>query len=110
MSQPLVYTQGKRLALAAAATSAHWIGEDVFFALGDGAVRVIGAEDKKFELRDGAILSASARLSDKALLTGGDDGRIKSVNAAGDVSTLFENRKWIDHLLVSDASGIVVAG
>jgi WD40 repeat protein len=105
-----VYAQGKRLALAAGATSAHWIGEDAFFALSDGAVRVIGAESKRFELHDGAILCAAAKLSDKILLTGGDDGRVKSINRDGEISTLFENRKWIDHLAASDARGIIVAG
>jgi WD40 repeat protein len=109
-TEALVYRQGQRLALAAGATSAHWIGEDVFFALSDGAVHVIGDGDKRFEVHDGAILSAAPRLSDRFLFTGGDDGRIKSVNAAGEISTLFENRKWIDHLLVSEASGIIVAG
>lgn len=110
MSDALVYSQGKRLALAEPASAAHWIGENAFFALGDGAVRVIGAEDRKFEIHDGAILSAAAKGADKILLTGGDDGRIKSVNAEGEITTLYENRKWIDHLIASDASGVIVAG
>ena len=80
----------------------------MFFALGDGAVRVAGEDDKRFEAHDGAILSATQ--SGKTLITGGDDGRIKSINASGEITTLFENRKWIDHLAASDASGIVVAG
>ena len=34
-----VYENGRRLALGASATSAHWIGETALFALGDGSIR-----------------------------------------------------------------------
>ncbi len=106
-----VYTHGKRLALGAAATAVHWIGEEALFALGDGVVLAASrdGEARRIAAHDGAILSATMHPDGKRLLTGGDDGRVKAVSPAGEIHTLAELRKWIDHLVASPISGVIVA-
>jgi WD40 repeat protein len=107
-----VYTNGRRLALGASATAAHWIGDEVLFALGDGAVLVAPreGETRRVQAHDGAILSAALHPDGKHLVTGGDDGRLNVVAPSGETQTLAELRKWIDHIVASPASGVIVAG
>ncbi|MGE0597755.1 MAG: WD40 repeat domain-containing protein [Hyphomonadaceae bacterium] len=106
-----VYTNGKRLALGAGATSVHWAGGEALFALGDGAVLAAGAETRRIPAHDGAILSAAPHPDGARLVTGGDDGVLKLVSPAGDVETLASlGGKWVDHLTASAVSKIIVAG
>lgn len=106
-----VYTNGRRLALGASATGAHWIGNEALFALGDGAVVAAPREGevRRIVAHDGAILSTALHPGGKALLTGGDDGRLNVVSPSGDVQTLAELRKWVNHVVASSASGVAVA-
>lgn len=108
----LVSTHGHRLALGASATSAHWIGESALFALGDGAVAILDADGpmKRIASHEGAILSACLHPSGDRLVTGGDDGCIKTINASGSVETVAAHTKWIDHLAASADSKLIVAG
>ncbi|MFN3465071.1 MAG: WD40 repeat domain-containing protein, partial [Terricaulis sp.] len=46
----------------------------------------------------------------KRLVTGGDDGAIKAISPDGEVITLGDVRKWVDHLVSNPASGVIVAG
>jgi len=107
-----VYQTGRRLALGASATSAHWIGDDALFALGDGAVLVTPREGeiRRIEAHDGVILSSALHPDGSRLLTGGDDGRLKAVSASGEIETIAELRKWVDHVVANPASNIIVAG
>ena len=107
-----VYQSGRRLALGASATSAHWFGDEAWFALGDGAVLAAAREGevRRIAAHDGAILCAAAHPDGRRLLTGGDDGRLALIAADGAVETLAELRKWVDHLVASPASGAIVAG
>jgi len=107
-----VYTNGRRLALGASATAAHWIGDEAWFALGDGAVMAAPreGETRRITAHDGAILSAAVHPDGKRLLTGGDDGRLSAVSPGGEVQTLAELRRWIDHVVASAVSGVIVAG
>ncbi len=107
-----VYTNGRRLALGASATAAHWIGDEALFSLGDGAVAVASreTETRRISAHDGAILSAAFHPDGKRLLTGGDDGRLNAVSSDGEIETLAELRKWVDHIVTSPASGVIVAG
>jgi WD40 repeat protein len=107
-----VYTNGRRLALGASATAAHWIGDEALFALGDGAVIAAPreGETRRMAVHDGAILSSALHPDGKRLLTGGDDGRLNVVAPSGEKQTLAELRKWVDHIAASPASGVIVAG
>lgn len=107
-----VYQNGRRLALGAAATSARWIGNECFFALGDGAVLAAPrqGDTRRISAHDGAILSATLHPDGARLVTGGDDGRVNFVAPDGGVQTIAELRKWVDHLVASAASNVIVAG
>lgn len=102
-----VYTNGQRLALGAGATSAHWVGDEALFALADGRV---WRPDGKVQAHEGAILSAALHPDGKRLVTGGDDGRLNTVSPSGEVQTLAELRKWIDHVITTPVTGIIAAG
>jgi WD40 repeat protein len=107
-----VYTDGRRLALGASVTAAHWVGDEAMFALGDGAVLAAPreGETRRIEAHDGAILSAALHPDGKRLLTGGDDGRLNAIAHSGELQTIAELRKWIDHVVASPSSGVIVAG
>jgi WD40 repeat protein len=103
---------GRRLALGAAATSAHWIGGQAMFALGDGAVlsAPFEGESKRIEAHDGAVLSAALHPDRARIVTGGDDGKLKAVSPAGDVTEIAVLRKWVDHVVTHAALNLIVAG
>lgn len=108
-----VYENGRRLALGASATSAHWIGESALFALGDGSIRTAAREGDvaHVPLHDGAILAACIHPDGKRLLTAGDDGALRATAEGGASETLLQTRgKWIDHLVANAVSGVIVAG
>lgn len=107
-----VYTDGKRLALGAAATSVHFVGATALFGLGDGAVLNAPREDAphRFQIHDGAILCSALHPDRQRLLTGGDDGALKITSLEGARATLIEGGKWIDHVAASATSGVIVAG
>ena len=108
-----VYSSGKRLALGAAATSVQVTGGEALFALGDGNVLIATREDtpKRVAAHNGAILCAALHPDRRRIITGGDDGALKLVSPAGDIETLAElGGRWIDHVVASAASNIIVAG
>lgn len=107
-----VYENGRRLAIGAGATSVHWIGGEALFTLSDGAVFVAAHEGdtRRIAAHDGVILSAAPHPDGTRIVTGGDDGAIKSVSPDGASTTIAEVRKWVDHLVSSPASGVIVAG
>lgn len=106
-----VYTNGRRLALGASATSVHWIGEEAVFALGDGALFAAGREGatRRMQIHDGVILCATLHPDRQRLITGGDDGKVCVTGAAGEPSLLAELRKWVNHVAASAASGVIAA-
>lgn len=107
-----VYENGRRLAIGAGATSVHWIGGEALFTLSDGTVFTAGrdGDTRRIATHGGVILSAALHPDGKRLITGGDDGAIKAVSPSGEIATLGEVRKWVDHLASNAASGVVVAG
>lgn len=110
-----IYTSGRRLALGASTTAIRWIGPTALFALGDGAVVAASGSDgaglAKIKAHEGAVLAACAHPDGRRLVTAGDDGRICLLDAGGLVEEMFAARgKWIDHIVASPASGVIVAG
>ncbi len=106
-----VYTNGRRLALGASVTASFCVGEEALFALGDGSVFIAPreGETRRIGAHHGAILSAARHPDGKRIITGGDDGHLKTVAPDGAVETLTELSRWIDHVVASDASGVIVA-
>ena len=107
-----VYTNGRRLALGASATAAHWIGDECYFALGDGSVRIFdGYNDIVAQAHSGAVLCATVDPQGVGLLTGGDDGCICLTDGSGafDVIENLQSNKWINHIAASPVSGVIVA-
>jgi WD40 repeat protein len=106
-----VHNNGRRLALGASATAAHWIGDRAFIALGGGSVVILApGRETRIVAHAGAILSACIHPLGDRLVTGGDDGRICLIGANEVIETLVEHRKWIDHLVASPESKLIVAG
>ena len=93
-----VYLSGRRLALGAAATSAHWIGEEAAFTMGDGGVLFAAREGeaRRVEVHEGAILSAALHPDGKRIVSGGDDGSVRTTAADGVTESVAELGKWVD--------------
>jgi WD40 repeat protein len=87
---------------------AAFLGQTAVYALGDGTVRrASGPAAEETRVHAGAILAATPSLDGKTLITGGDDGLVAAVDAAGTVTRIAERpRKWIDHVAAGPA-GIV---
>jgi WD40 repeat protein len=107
-----VYETGRRLALGAGATSVHWIGDEALFALSDGQVLIAPrtGDTRRIDAHDGVILSAALHPDGKRIVTGGDDGRLKTIAPGGEVQTLAELRRWVDHVVTNAATNLIVAG
>ncbi|HRO04553.1 MAG TPA: hypothetical protein PLS69_13200, partial [Terricaulis sp.] len=106
-----VYNNGRRLELGASATSVHWIGDEAFFALGDGSVFSAAREGdtRRIAVHDGAILCAALHPDRQRLVTGGDDGKLSLIAPDGAVAPLAQLRKWVNHLVTSPVSGVIAA-
>ena len=106
-----VYTDGERLALGAGATSVHWIEGRPVFTLGDGSVIAPGdGVSSRIKAHDGAILCAAPDPGGHRIVTGGDDGQLLAIDPKGAFERLGAYPgKWIDHVVASPASGLVVA-
>lgn len=110
---PLVDRYGRHVMLDAEPTALLWLGTMACVALGDGSVRWIadGAEAQAVPVHAGAILSACCDPGGNGVVTGGDDGRVCRVSPDGEIAEYgrFE-RRWVEHLVASPASGLIVAG
>src|SRR3954470_12963371 len=79
-------------------------GQIVGFALGDGTVRLVKLADLSAWLsvtvHDGAILDMAVDVAGDGFVTGGDDGALRRVSAAGAASDLasFGAMKWVEHV------------
>lgn len=104
-------TNHRKLTLGSFVVEAAFLGEVAALALGDGSVGLIkGAESGKVRVHSGAILSAVPMRDGKALLTGGDDGRVALVDPSGAVAMVAEHKgKWIDHVAAGPAGAIAYA-
>ena len=104
------------LATGAHVTAAHWLGDVLALALGDGTVRLvrgIAGEPLVGETvaahPDGAILVAAG--DRRRIVTGGDDGRVVSVLADGRAEPIAQaaNGGWIDALALHPDGGVAYA-
>jgi WD40 repeat protein len=100
----------EQFALGAFVVEATFLGGAAVFALGDGTVRRLeGAEPASTPVHRGAILS-TAVTADGRLVTGGDDGLVARVDAAGRVERLAERpKKWVDHVAAGPGDAVAFA-
>lgn len=81
------------------------------FSVGDGVLRLVGAKAEVMEVKthDGACL-ALALAPNGGFLSGGDDGRLVLIDAAGmPVERAKAKGKWIEHISVGDTGLIAYA-
>jgi WD40 repeat protein len=92
----------KPVAIGAAVTSAHFLGDRAAFVGAEESVSLVDTDGaiSKVEAHGGGILCA---VSDgKRLITGGDDGKVVALNGKGEVTQLAVDakRRWIDNVAV----------
>jgi len=108
---PLVERYGWAAELEEPVTAVSWVGDEAAFTLGDGGVAFCGlaGNSRRSQVHEGAILCAAADPGGRGILTGGDDGRVLRVAVDGAVQELGRYKGWVDHLVASPLSGLVIA-
>jgi WD40 repeat protein len=94
------------IAVAAPVAAVAFLGDTPAIALDDGGV-LLGADGGQRRVAahpDGAVLVVAASL--KHLVTGGDDGRVVRVDAAGAVEEMHAAKGWIDALATREDGAI----
>lgn len=88
----------KPLALGMVVTSVHFLGNRAAFVGGEENVALVDSQGEisKIAVHSGGILSAAS--DGKRLVMGGDDGKVVSLEAEGEVTLLATDpkRRWID--------------
>jgi len=90
---------------------AGFLGDAPAFALADGTVRILAADNITIMPHNG-LLCACLSLDGRELLTGGEDGKVLAINAKGDIRPIADlGNKWVDKIaagpqgLIGFASG-----
>ncbi|MBP6011755.1 MAG: WD40 repeat domain-containing protein [Alphaproteobacteria bacterium] len=80
------------------------------FALGDGTLRMFGAQDaetKTIEAHQGAILCLTAH-PEQGFLTGGDDGRLVHTRVGEPPRELFAHKgRWVESVAATSETGLI---
>lgn len=99
------------LAFDAYVVTTAFLGNTAAFALGDGTVRLASSGDPvTVTAHNGGLLAAVTDLEGRALVTGGDDGRVVRIAADGKAETVAtRDRKWIDRLAAGPGGAIAFA-
>lgn len=89
--------------------AACWVANVPHFALADGVVHRLDNGHKHVEAHDG-LLAASLAADGKALLTGGEDGRVASLAPDGSFTELASiGRKWVTAVAGGPQGAVVFA-
>jgi hypothetical protein len=89
--------------------AARYIGTTPFFALADGTVHRIADGLLATQVHDG-ILAATPTLDRKALVTAGEDGRVRRITEDGTIADLADiGRKWIGQLAAGPHGAVAFA-
>jgi WD40 repeat protein len=102
----------RRFKVDAEPTTLLWRGTTPIVTLGNGHLWTAAADGHvaTVSVHGGAILCAARHPDGRSLVTGGDDGRVCSTAEDGTVSDLgLPGGKWVEHLVSSPASGLIVA-
>jgi WD40 repeat protein len=117
----LIDTRGTRHMLDAFVVAARFSrdGRTLAFAMGDGSVRLVPVSNpagawRSIQVHDGAILSFVPDTTPDGFISGGDDGALKRISGAGEVSEIAGfGMKWVEQLAShaqDKGKGLIAAG
>jgi WD40 repeat protein len=105
---PSVVERTRAVTAGASVVAVHFLDRTTAFVLGEEAVLLVSdnGEERRLSLHDGGILSAAS--DGVCVVTGGDDGKVFSVDAKGESRPIATDakRRWVDHVAVG-ADGAV---
>jgi hypothetical protein len=105
---PSVADRTQAVAAGGSVVAVHFLGDKAAFVLAEDAALLAGLDGKteRIVLHDGGILSAAG--DGARIVTGGDDGKVMEVGAAGTTRSVFADprRKWIDHVALGPDGAI----
>jgi WD40 repeat protein len=97
---PSVVERTRAVAAGAPVVGAHFLKKIPAFVLGEEAVLLApeGAAEQRVVVHGGGILASAG--DGTRLVTGGDDGKVVALDAAGEPSVVAQDakRRWIDHV------------
>ena len=97
---PSVVERTRAVTAGAPVVGAHFLKKIPAFVLGEEAVLLApeGAPERRVAVHDGGILASAG--DGTRLVTGGDDGKIMALDAAGQTNVVSQDakRRWIDHV------------
>ena len=97
---PSVIERTRPATAGAAVVGVHFLKKVPAFVLGEEAVLLApeGAAERRIAVHDGGILASAG--DGTRLVTGGDDGKVVTLDAAGKPSIVAQDAKhrWIDHV------------
>lgn len=98
----LLNARGQTAELGAPVTAAAFTSDLAGFALGDGTLRLLGADGwRSVAAHGGAVLSLATHPSQPGFCSGGDDGRLVAVTAGGAITEIAKfGSKWVEHIAV----------
>jgi len=102
--KPLIDSLGVRHDCDEEIIALAFVGDNLLIAAGDASVRALaraGSLDwRRDDLHAGALLCAAIGPAGD-LFSGGDDGTVQRINAAGDVAAFARVKGWVDDLAAS---------
>jgi WD40 repeat protein len=105
---PSVIERTRPVATGAPVVGVHFLGKIPAFVLGEEAVLLApaGAAERRLAVHDGGILASAG--DGARLVTGGDDGKVMTLDAAGEPSMVAQDgkRRWIDHVALGPGGAV----
>jgi WD40 repeat protein len=103
---PSVIERTRPVAAGAPVVGAHFLKQTPAFVLGEETVLLApeDASEQRVAIHDGGILASAG--DGTRLVTGGDDGKVVVLDAAGKASVVGQDakRRWIDHVALGPAA------
>jgi WD40 repeat protein len=105
---PSVVARTRPVEAGAPVVGAHFLGDVAAFVLGEEALLLVPRERKEHRVvaHSGAILSSAADAD--RIITGGDDGKVVSIDPSGTATVVAVDPKhrWIDHVAAGPAGAV----
>jgi WD40 repeat protein len=105
---PSVVERTRAVATDAVVVGVHVLKDTAVFVLGEETLIFVGrdGEERRIDVHGGAILSSAG--DSKRIVTGGDDGKVIAIDAAGESEVLASDpkRRWIDHVAAGPGGAV----